>query len=232
MEPTAASTPEPTAVATPELTPVQIMVEALCPDTRENTELEYDYDSRQLSQYEAQDFFCGQRAIKRVCPETREHAGKKHTHYPDEREEDLGETINCGSPVSPVPQSPYTSRQAFGDVKGDHAVTAVLDNSRDIIDIGNYTEQCFEGRPDDRGIRNCGQFPIPRELTLDPSPLAVLQITSVHLVGWEFAELSSEFCELATLFLKRQTIDHCDIALFAYYFLALVLPRIQSECLV
>ena len=85
------------------------MEQKVCPPRRENAGLAYDFDPRQLSHTEAEEFFCGERAINMVCPESRYKAGEEYTHFPDKRTAELSEAINCGGTI---PRSAWT--RAFG----------------------------------------------------------------------------------------------------------------------
>ena len=119
MEPSPIPNLPPASVATAEPTPG--LAQLTCFESRENAGLAFEYDPREFSRMEAVDHFCGQQAIKKICPETRYHSGKEYTHFPDERTAELSEAINCGSPV---PQSAWTTGEEVDRLTGSRLSTA------------------------------------------------------------------------------------------------------------
>lgn len=123
------------------------MSEDECPESRDNAGLVFRYDRDTMARQTALEAHCGTLAPRSaVCPDGRRFAGRTYEFDPDEIRRHEAQDEYCGPQL---PQSPYRPGETFGDVKGRYAVTAVLDNGWDVVDIGYYTEQCFEGRPGD-----------------------------------------------------------------------------------
>ena len=130
-EPTAS--PVPTPSATPAPTPVQIMEQAVCPETRENAGLEYDFAPRQFSEARAEDHFCGERTLfTRTCPSNRSKAGSVYTYSPSEHSTAAADAINCGAKVQ---KSAWTTGEEVDRLTGSRFVVAVNDSSDHNVDL-------------------------------------------------------------------------------------------------